>query len=63
MNRQEYGKHQKALKRHQQTARARLNTAAPDLLEALCELVSLPNKQRPDRIWAQARAAIAKATT
>ena len=61
MNRQEYGKHQKALKRHQ-TARAKLDAAAPDLLEALCELVSLPNKQRPDRIWAQARAAIAKAT-
>lgn len=42
-------------------ANARLITAAPDLLEALKELVAVPNKHRPDRVWDEARAAIAKA--
>lgn len=43
-------------------ANARLWAAAPDLLAALVELVAVPNKHRPDRVWNEARVAIAKAT-
>lgn len=42
-------------------ANARLIAAAPELLEALIELCAAPNKHRPERVWDQARAAIAKA--
>ena len=41
---------------------AHLIAAAPELLAALLELVTVPNKHRPDRIWEQAKQAIAKAT-
>jgi hypothetical protein len=43
-------------------ANATLIAAAPDLLEALQELCTVPNKHRPDSVWDAARAAIAKAT-
>jgi hypothetical protein len=43
-------------------ANARLIAAAPELLAALQELVAVPNKKRPDRVWGAARAAILKAT-
>lgn len=42
-------------------ANARLITAAPEMLEALEELLSLPNKQRPQQVWEEARVAVAKA--
>ena len=41
---------------------ARLIAAAPELLAALEACLAVPNKNRPDYIWANARAAIAKAT-
>jgi len=33
-----------------------------DLLAALRELVAAPNKKRPEHVWAEARAAIEKAS-
>jgi type VI protein secretion system component VasF len=42
-------------------ANARLIAAAPELLAALKELCSAPNKKRPERVWEEARAAIVKA--
>jgi len=41
---------------------ARLIAAAPELLAALEACLAVPNKNRPDYIWDNARAAIAKAT-
>jgi len=38
-----------------------LLAAAPELLVALKELCTLPNKHRPDKVWEQAKTAIAKA--
>ena len=43
-------------------ANARLIAAAPELLAALQACLAVPNKNRPDYIWDDARAAIAKAT-
>ena len=43
-------------------ANARLIAAAPELLAALEACLAVPNKNRPDYIWDNARAAIAKAT-
>jgi hypothetical protein len=42
-------------------ANARLIAAAPELLAALQACLAVPNKNRPDYIWDNARAAIAKA--
>ena len=39
----------------------RMKAINADLLAALKELASMPNKHRPDRVCAEARAAIAKA--
>ena len=38
-----------------------LISAAPDLLDALEELLLVPNKQRPDYVWDDAREAVRKA--
>ena len=43
-------------------ANTRLIASAPDLLAALRELVAAPNKKRPEHVWAEARAAIEKAS-
>lgn len=43
-------------------ANARLIAAAPDLLEALKELVDYPEDMIPSRIWDSARQAISRAT-
>ena len=43
-------------------ANARLVASAPDLLAALRELVAAPNKKRPEHVWAEARAAIERAS-
>jgi hypothetical protein len=40
----------------------RIRAAAPELLAALEACLAVPNKNRPDYIWDDARAAIAKAT-
>ena len=37
------------------------HAAAEDMLKALEELLSVPNKKRPDRVWEEARAAVQKA--
>ena len=44
-------------------ANGRLMAAAPMLLAALQECCAVPNKNRPERVWDDARAAILAATT
>ena len=38
-----------------------LHAAAPELLAALKEAIAAPNKHRPERVWDEAKAAIAAA--